>query len=161
MPNLKAAKDAAVRAKLERGQAYLGYMLNQSMKSGDGSCQAATQETPSQKGSGKGSGAAPGVGAVVRGPPASPSPHRGEGERGHPTHSARRRQRNAGCTGQVKSPLLRGCGGILWLCSLACLLAQIWVDATFFAGCQTVPSDLGAFVILSDTDDLFSSTLHA
>ena len=70
-PSLKATKDAAVRAKLERGQAYLGYMLNQSLKSGDGSCQAATQETPSQKGSGKGSGAAPGVGAD---PPKDPLP---------------------------------------------------------------------------------------
>ena len=48
-PSLKAAKDAAVRAKLERGQAYLGFMLNQSLKSGDGSCQADTQNTPSQK----------------------------------------------------------------------------------------------------------------
>ena len=62
-PSLKATKDAAVRAKLERGQAYLGFMLNQSLKSGDGSCQADTQETVSQKGSGKGSGAAPGVSA--------------------------------------------------------------------------------------------------
>ena len=70
-PSLKAAKDAAVRAKLERGQAYLGFMLNQSLKSGDGCCQAATQETPSQKGSGKGSGAAPGVSAE---PPKDPVP---------------------------------------------------------------------------------------
>ena len=62
-PSLKATKDAAVRAKLERGQAYLGFMLNQSLKSGDGSCQAATQETPSLKGSGKGTGSAPGAGA--------------------------------------------------------------------------------------------------
>ena len=62
-PSLKATKDAAVRAKLERGQAYLGFMLNQSLKSGDGSCQAATQETPPPKGSGKGTGSVPGTGA--------------------------------------------------------------------------------------------------
>ena len=71
-PSLKATKDAAARAKLERGQAYLGFMLNQSLKSGDGSCQAATQETPSHKGSGKGSGAAPGVSADLPKDPVPP-----------------------------------------------------------------------------------------
>ena len=73
-PSLKAAKDAAVRAKLERGQAHLGFMLSQSLKSGDGSCQAATQETPLPKGPGKGSGSVPGKGAVEPKDPPPPAP---------------------------------------------------------------------------------------
>ena len=117
-------------------------MLNQSTKSGDGSCQAATQETPSQKGSGKGSGAAPGAGAVVpKDPPPPPAPTvEKEKEATQPTDSE-----NAGCPGQVKSPLLRGCGGIIWLCALACLPLQIWVDASLLAGCQTAPITVGAW----------------
>ena len=62
-PSMKAVKDAEVRTKLERGQGYLGFMLNQSLKSGDGSCQAVNPENPSPKGSGKGNGSAPGEGA--------------------------------------------------------------------------------------------------
>ena len=140
-PSLKAAKDAAVRAKLERGQAYLGFMLNQSLKSGDGCCQAATQETPSQKGSGKGSGAAPGVSAEPpQRPSAPPCTHGGEGEGSHPTHPGGPRLCNARRSGQIASPLLRGCGGLLWLCSLFCLVAQMWVDISFFAACQTEPA---------------------
>ena len=141
-PSLKATKDAAVRAKLERGQAYLGFMLNQSLKSGDGSCQAATQETPSQKGSGKGSGVAPGVGAD---PPKDPVPPptpvaEKEKEATQPT----RRQCDAGCSGQVVSPLLRGCGGLIWICSFMCLLAQMWFNVTF-AACQTEPITRGTW----------------
>ena len=37
------------------------------------------------------------------------------------------------------------------LCALTCLLAQIWVDATLFATCQTEPHQ--------DTDDTEQSTL--
>ena len=76
-----------MRAKLERGQAYLGFMLNQSLKSGDGSCQAATQKTPSLKSSGKGSGSAPGAGAVdpKAPPPTPPHPTEKEKEATQPT----------------------------------------------------------------------------
>ena len=84
-PSLKAAKDAAVRAKLERGQAYLGFMPNQSLKSGDGSCQAATQETPSPKGSGKGSSSVPGKGAAEPPPPVPTAEKEKEKEATQPT----------------------------------------------------------------------------
>ena len=73
-PSMKATKDAAVRAKLERGQAYLRYMLTQSLKSGDGSCQAVDPEQTIPKGSGKGSGSAPGDGAVDPKTPPPPAP---------------------------------------------------------------------------------------
>ena len=137
-PSLKAAKDAAVRAKLERGQAYLGFMLNQSLKSWGwvlpGShprnslperlwqrqwrCSRSKRRTPQR-------------------PSASPCTHGGEGKGSHPAHPGGPRLCNAGCSGQVGSPLLRGCGGLIWFCSLLCLLAQMWVDISFFAACQT------------------------
>ena len=127
-PSLKAAKDAAVRAKLERGQAYLGFMLNQSLKSGNGSCQAATQETPSQKGSGKGSSSVPGKGAAE---PPSPCSHygKGKGEGSNSANPTGSRQQHGRCTSPIGTPLLRGCGGLLWLCSFVCLLAQMWLEA--------------------------------
>ena len=63
-PSMRKAKDAEVRTKLERGQAYLGFMLQQTLKSGDGSCQAVDPLKTSLKGSGKEHGSAPGAGAV-------------------------------------------------------------------------------------------------
>ena len=75
-------------------------------------------------------------------PSASPCPRCREGEGTHPTHRAGRRHCNGGCSGQVVSPLLRGCGGLIWLCSFFCLLAQIWLDISFFAACQTEPMSI-------------------
>ena len=70
-------------------------------------------------------------------PCASPCTHGGEGKRSHPTHPGGPRLCNAGCSGQVGSPLLRGCGGLIWFCSFLCLLAQMWVDIFSLSACQT------------------------
>ena len=73
--SMKAVKDAEVRTKLESGQAYLGFMLAESLKSGDGSCQAVNPATPARKGSGKGNGFAPGAEAgASQEPPPPPAP---------------------------------------------------------------------------------------
>ena len=75
-------------------------------------------------------------------PSASPCPCSREGKGSHPAHPGGRRHCNAGCSGQVASPLLRGCGGPIWLCSFLCLLAQMWLDVSFFAACQTEPTSI-------------------
>ena len=84
-------------------------------------------------------------------PSASPCPHGGEGKGSHPTHPGGPRLCNAGCTGQVGSPLLRGCGGLIWLCSFLCLVAQMWIDVSFFAACQTEPVSTDGSPCLAST----------
>ena len=122
------------------GLISLGYMLTQSLKCRDGSCQAVTpQKLPPRKALAK--AAAP-LQEWEPSIPRTPHPLLPPLRRRKPPHT-NRRQRHAGCSGKVSSPLLRGCGGLLWRCSLTCMLAQIWLDASLLSGCQTTPTECG------------------
>ena len=62
-PSVRASRDAEAPTKLERGQAYLGFMLSQSLKSGNGSRQAVSPKPVNPKSSGQRRGSAPRDGA--------------------------------------------------------------------------------------------------